>query len=155
MPNRCLATGMKLSSMHPSNTNHRARRLPDDGVSDHLQTPKNAGLRLASDHQQIRLQFPGQMGDNLRNVSSLYLYGRSRTGRLLQSIERAQGLAARMLSPALGDMQESQLRLIFLGQMAGPAEHTGARWLQVHGAQQIRLQFPGQMGDNLRNVSSL
>src|ERR1022692_232516 len=108
MPNRCLATGMKLSSMHPSNTNHRARRLPDDGVSDHLQTPKNAGLRLASDHQQIRL---------------------------LQSIERAQGLAARMLSPALGDMQESQLRLIFLGQMAGPVEHTGARWLQVHGAQ--------------------
>src|ERR1035438_8222030 len=32
-------------------------------------------------------------------------------------------------------MDQSQLRLIFLGQVAGPVEYAGAQWLQIHGAQ--------------------
>src|ERR1035441_6712299 len=32
-------------------------------------------------------------------------------------------------------MDQSQLRLVFLSQVAGPVEHTGAQWLQVHSAQ--------------------
>src|ERR1035441_4437680 len=32
-------------------------------------------------------------------------------------------------------MDQSQLRLVFLSQVAGPVEHAGAQWLQIHGAQ--------------------
>ena|ERR1022692_5303333 len=47
-----------------SNTDDRARGLPDDGVSGHVQASQNAGRRLAADHQQIGFQFSGQMGDH-------------------------------------------------------------------------------------------
>src|ERR1035437_572162 len=87
------------------------------------------------------------MGDNLRHVPSLHPQGRSTTGCLLQVLERAPDLAARMLSlAARRDMDESKLCLIFLGQVTGPVEHAGARWLQIHGAENplARYRFQGR-----------
>ena len=47
-----------------SDAHDRARGLADDGVGGHVQSSQDAGGGLAADHQQIGLQFPGQVGDH-------------------------------------------------------------------------------------------
>src|ERR1017187_5468826 len=50
-------------------------------------------------------------------------------------------------------MDESQLRLIFLGQMAGPVEDAGAQWLEIHGAQNPLAGY-GFQGRRILQVDS-